>query len=365
MESVQTATPPVKTNARHFKFYDKQDTLFLTKIRRFETKLGERVHVIKDKTQLEQSIEACTAKYVLLGVPEDIGVRANSGTGGADSVWIPFLSAFLNTQSNDFLGGDEILLLGHFDFGDIKYLIEQNAHDNIEKTEAYRHAVNMIDEEVENMIKLLTACNKIPIVIGGGHNNAYPLIKGAAKGLYKAGVIPLAQINAVNLDAHTDYRPAEGRHSGNAFRYAEDDGYLEKYCVIGVHENYIPQNVWMDIVNNPFVDIITYEDIFLHEKRNFIQAVAHAAGFTEETFTGIELDLDAIQNTLSSAETPSGISVLNARQYINFTATDCKVAYLHICEGATQLTDGRRNETAGKLISYLVSDFIKANSYGK
>lgn len=365
MESVQTAPQPIKTNARHFKFYDKQDTLFLTKIRRFETKLGERVHVIKDKTQLEQSLEASTAKYVLLGVPEDIGVRANGGVGGADSVWIPFLSAFLNIQSNDFLGGEDILLLGHFDFGDIKYLIEQNAHDNIEKTEVYRHAVNMIDDEVENMVKLLTVYKKIPIVIGGGHNNAYPLIKGAAKGLYKAGLIPLAQINAVNLDAHTDYRPAEGRHSGNAFRYAEDDGYLQKYCAIGVHENYIPQNVWMDIVNNPFVDIITYEDIFLHEKRNFIQAVAHAAGFTEESYTGIELDLDAIQNTLSSAETPCGITALHARQYINFTATDCKVAYLHICEGATQLTDGRRNETAGKLISYLVSDFIKANSYGK
>jgi formiminoglutamase len=35
------------------------------------------------------------------------------------------------------------------------------------------------------------------------------------------------------------------------------------------------------------------------------------------------------------------------------------VAYLHISEGATQLADGRKNDSTGKLISYLVSDFIK------
>ncbi|MEI9959443.1 MAG: arginase family protein [Ferruginibacter sp.] len=89
--------------------------------------------------------------------------------------------------------------------------------------EAYRHAVNIIDEEVENMLKVIAAAKKIPIVIGGGHNNAYPIIKGVAKGLVKAGAIPLAQINCVNLDAHTDYGATEGRHSGNGFKYAEED----------------------------------------------------------------------------------------------------------------------------------------------
>jgi formiminoglutamase len=345
---------------QHLKFYDRQDVLSLTNIRRFETKLGEQIQVLADKQQLEQSLRNSDAEYVVIGIPEDIGVRANDGTGGADTAWIPFLQQFLNIQSNDFLDGTNMLLLGHFDFGDIQYLIETNAHDADEKREAYRHAVHTIDEEVEDLVKTITACEKIPVVIGGGHNNAYPLIKGAAKGLLKAGLIPLAQINCVNLDAHTDYRPLEGRHSGNAFRYAEEDGYLQKYCVIGVHENYIPQNVWMDIVNNPFIDLITYEDIFLLEKRNFTQAVAHATGFTEENFIGLELDLDSIEHTLSGAITPCGLTPLHARQYLTFAATDSKIAYLHICEGAAQLKDGRKSDTIGKLISYLVSDFIKA-----
>ena len=346
---------------KHFKYYDKQDVLSLTNIRRFETKLGEAVQCIHDKQNLEQSLKNSPARFVVFGIPEDIGVKANLGIGGTDSVWIPFLSSFLNTQSNDFLTGDEILLLGHFDFGDIKYLIEQNAHGFEERIDAYRHAVHAIDEEVETLAKLITANHKIPIAIGGGHNNAYPLIKGSAKGLHKADLIPLAQINCINLDAHADFRPSEGRHSGNAFRYAEEDGYLQKYCVIGLHENYLPQNVWLDIANNPFIDFISFEDIFIHEKRNFVQAVAHATGYTEDTYTGIDLDLDCIEDTLASALSPSGLSSLHARQYVTFTAQDSKVAYLHICEGATHLNDGRKQDTTGKLISYLVSDFVKAN----
>ncbi|MBD0279863.1 MAG: arginase family protein [Flavisolibacter sp.] len=345
----------------HFRVYTKHDSLYLTNIRRFETRVGERIQTIQNH-DIAAVIDTVSAPYVLIGIPENIGVKANYGTGGTSSIWIPFLQSFLNTQSNDFLSGDEILLLGSFDFSDLENLIDQMAHDDEEKIEAYRHAVNTIDEEVEKLIKLLVSHNKIPIVIGGGHNNAYPIIKGTAKGLQAAQKVPLSQINCINLDAHTDYRPSEGRHSGNAFRYAEEDGFLQKYCVIGLHENYLPQNVWMDIVNNPFIDCITFEDIFIHEKRTFRQAVSHAIQFTDDGYAGIELDMDSIENVISSALSPTGVSAIHARQYINLCAAHAAVGYLHICEGATRLTNGTTNETTGKLISYLVSDFIKAHS---
>jgi len=344
---------------KHFKFYTKEDILSITKTRRFETKIGERVCTLDKQGEWPQVLTNSKAKYVIIGIPEDIGVMANYGTGGTDTAWLPFLSSFLNMQSNDFLVGDEILVLGHFDFGDIKYLIDSNAYNQDELINAYRHALEIIDAEVEDILKVIASCKKIPIVIGGGHNNSYPIIKGVAKGLYKAGVTPLSQINCINLDAHTDFKAAQGRHSGNGFKYAEEDGYLGKYCIVGVHENYISQSVLMEIHNNPFIDYITYEEIFIHERKNFIQAIAHATGFTEDTYTGIELDVDCIENALSSATSPSGISVLQARQYITFIAQNAKAAYLHICEGATQLADGRKNENTGKLISYLVSDFVK------
>ena len=69
------------------------------------------------------------------------------GLGGADTAWDPFLSAFLNIQSNDFFSGEDVMLLGHFNFNDLKILIEQNALDADEKADAYRHAVVTIDDD--------------------------------------------------------------------------------------------------------------------------------------------------------------------------------------------------------------------------
>ncbi len=340
---------------QNFKIYSKSDVLSITNIRRFETKVGEMVDIVQDTNMWQKEIENTAADFVLFGIPEDIGVIANYGNEGSNSVWNAFLQSFVNVQSNDFFEGTEIMLLGHFDFDGIKKVIKQNGTNPNEQVEAYRHSVNTIDEAVSKLVKIITEAGKIPIAIGGGHNNAYGMLKGAAKGLHKIGKTELAQINCINVDAHSDYRPLEGRHSGNAFRYAEEDGYLGKYCVIGIHENYIPQNVWNDFVNNPMMDLITYEDIFIQEKRNFIQAIAHAIVFTEETYTGIELDLDAILNTEASAATPTGITALHARHYMNFAARDAKCAYLHICEGMAM-----HNNQTGKLISYLVTDFVKS-----
>lgn len=347
---------------KNFSFYNKQDVLSLTRLRRFETKLGERLQCVVNKLNPEESLQSEKIKYVVFGIPEDVGIKGNLGIGGADSSWLPFLNAFLNIQSNDFLEGENILLLGHFNFGELAQLIDNNAATADEKIEAYRHAVTFIDEQVEALVKIITQYKKIPIIIGGGHNNAYPALKGAAKGLYKAELLQLAQLNCINLDTHADYRAAEGRHSGNAFRYADEDGFLNKYFVLGIHENYLQQNVWTDMVNNPFIDCITYEDIFIHEKRNFRQAVNDAVNFTSETFCGIEIDMDAIQNVLSSAVTPCGIEILQARRFINYVATNSHIAYLHICEGAARLSDGRQDAGIGKMLSYLVSDFIKAHS---
>ena len=97
---------------QHFKIYSKQDILSLTKIRRFETKLGELVQVLGTPQNLEQELEQSSSKFVIIGVPEGIGIKANLGIGGADTAWVPFLQSFLNIQSNDFLQGNNILLLG-------------------------------------------------------------------------------------------------------------------------------------------------------------------------------------------------------------------------------------------------------------
>lgn len=333
----------------------------LTVIRRYETKIGEIIGC-PSGDDFEKEIAASRAKYIVIGIPEEAGVLANYGRPGTVTLWNSFLKSFLNIQSNDYLNGENIFVGGAFDFSQELKLVNATAPDNDEKIAALRALVQKSDTQVEEVVKIITRQGKIPILVGGGHNNAYGAIKGAAKGLHATDAIPLAQINTVNLDAHTDYRLCEGRHSGNGFRYADADGYLSKYFVVGPHENYLQQYVIKDILDTPFVNYITYEDIFIREKLDFIQAVAQAIEFTDDNYTGVELDVDSIERTLSSAITPCGLSTKDARRYLYHTATKCKVAYLHICEGATELSNEIRDPLTGKLVSYLVSDFIRSNS---
>lgn len=347
----------------HFRFYKKQDIMNITRLRRFETKLGECVHVLSDGPGAD-ALQQSKAKFVVVGIPEDIGVLGNYGTGGADTAWLPFLQAFCNAQSTDFFSGEDILVLGQFDFSDVKALISANAKNQDELVDACRHAVEkIIDAEVEELIKLIIAAGKIPVVIGGGHNNAYPLIKGAAKALHKSGKTSNAQINVINADAHADYQVMEGRHSGNAFRYAKEDGFLHRYAIVALQENYNSQGMLDELYSNINIQYSTYEDIFIRERLNFRQAVVKAVSFTEEAYTGIELDLDCIHQALSSAATPGGLTVLEARQYMSFLSHHSHIAYLHICEGAAQLTNGQQNAFTGKMICELVIDFIKGNKF--
>lgn len=328
----------------HFHYFSSQDIQNRVKPRAHEVKLGEHIRSGFDGK-----------KYVIIGIPESIGVKGNFGIGGTETLWNSFLDYFLNIQSIEKFTGEEISILGYFDF---KGLLE-GQHLPVE---TYREAVDTIDQEVKHIIKDIVAQRKIPIIIGGGHNNCFPILAGVNDGYLELNKLSTNGVNVINLDAHSDFRLKEGRHSGNGFRYALESGHLKKYAIIGLHENYNSQSLIDEMSHKGAIIFSLWEDIFLRELISYPQALQQAISFTQGNYTGIELDIDSIEGVLSSAMTPSGISTLNARQYLYQTGSLCQVAYLHICEGATELESGEKNKMTGKLVSYLVSDFIKANS---
>lgn len=344
----------------HFKFYSKAYIKKLTRKRDGETKVGDKVACMPEDADVEKFIGESKARFVLLGIPEDIGVRANYGRSGAQTAWMPALENILNMQHNSFLRSEDLMVLGEVDMDD---LMEQTkglgkSDRDIEKL---RKLVEFIDARVIENVELIVACGKIPVVIGGGHNNSYPLIKALNEGLRKAQKIKRKGINVVNCDAHADFRPFEGRHSGNGFTYAFEEGILNKYAVLGLHEQFNVESVVSKFKGNPeYLFFNTYEDIFVREKQTFADAVNQCIDFCKETYCGIELDLDAITNVPSSARTSSGISPVHARQFVHRCATALQAGYLHIAEGAPVLSHIKADYKTGKLIAYLVADFMKA-----
>jgi formiminoglutamase len=329
--------------ANHFNMFTRADLDALINRRPGETKLGECVLTAASVEEMA----GAAASFVLLGILEDTGVRANLGIGGAHTAWEPALKALLNVQSTEKLTGAELLVWGAFDFSQLP------GTDPAADTETLRARTAAQDELVFPFIEAIVAAGKIPMVIGGGHNNAYPLIKGASRAKGRS-------IGCINLDAHSDYRMEEGRHSGNGFRYARTEGLLERYAIVGLHENYNAQTVVDILRKDSGIHFSFFEDIFLREKTDFQQAVKDAIVHVAGLPCGIELDMDSIGGVLSSAMTPSGISSLQARQYVYWCGMETEVLYLHLPEGATLLRDGRSDPSTGKLIAYLVTDFLKA-----
>lgn len=318
-----------------FQIYNQSDILALTSLREGEIKLGQKVRILSASKELKD----IDAKFVLIGIPEDIGVRANSGIAGAATSWEPALKALLNTQSTESLTGEELLVLGHFNFP-----------EPINNTsEGLKEAVAQIDTQVFPLIQKIVEANKIPIIIGGGHNNAYPIIKGVSNALK-------TPLDVLNIDAHADLRPCTGRHSGNGFSYAIQEGFLRKYSILGLHKNYNNTAILKTINENPNIEAVFFDDL-LQENTALISSYKK---LTEHfgNACGLEIDLDSIENMLSSAFTPSGFSLNDIRRII--LSSTMKLAYMHVCEGAVALEDGRTSPGTAKSIAYLITDFIRA-----
>lgn len=318
--------------------YTPADLLELTSIREGEVKLGQRMATIAHLDQLANH----PARFVVLGLPEDVGVRANYGKKGASLTWKSALKALCSVQSTYKLPAENILVLGQLDFS-----YEMAAAENA-GIQDLRQLVESIDQAVYEVLVQIFAAGKVPILVGGGHNNAYPVLKALSQHHQKA-------VNVINLDAHADFRVKEGRHSGNGFSYAFAEAYLDKYAVCGLHENYNSQYLLDQLSAYPDRIFYTFFEDFLSEKTTFETTFKQALDFTKG-ICGLEIDLDAIAGVPASAATPSGFSAEQIRTAIHQTK-DTKMAYLHLCEAIAE-----ENSPTAKLIAYLISDFVKAHA---
>lgn len=314
-----------------------------------ESKFGEHVQVLSNISNIYEQLEGLDVKYVIFGIPEDLGVFANHGDIGASKAWDATLKVLLNIQSNEFTKAKEVLILGHLDFSKQLEQLSQLNQSKKKDIKRARQLVEYIDAQVSNLVYKIVLSGKKPIIIGGGHNNAYGNIKGTSLALNKP-------INVINLDAHSDFRTEEGRHSGNGFSYAHTEGFLCNYFIFGLHENYTSANVFKNLDKLKTIEYNTYESILVKKETKFKMELERAKNFIENQCYGIEIDCDAIENVPSSAKTPSGFSVEKVRKFVHYFSRNENACYLHICEAAPTKKTSKK---VGKLITYLITDFLR------
>lgn len=316
-----------------FEPYNKEDLLNRTAVRGGEKKLGQVLNTL-DPEALNGS--PIPYKFVIIGVEEDYGVRGNLGRGGAHRAFEAFLRAFCNLQDNRFFPTDQVAVLGAL-----------VATGQPADAAGLHSATAAVDAELSTWVEKVVAAGATPIVIGGGHNNAYGCLKGSALGRSKP-------VHCLNVDAHTDLRALEGRHSGNGFSYALEDGHLAKYFMMGLQENYTPEYIWERIENDDRIQCATREDEVSGEVP-IIEVLDLIHAHLGHEFA-IELDVDVIANFPSSAQSPSGYTLDEIREV--FYALDTTPPYIHLCEG--RVVDDESSAHVGKGLALLVADAIKA-----
>ncbi len=325
--------------------------------RKGETKLGEKALLLDTQLPYHLALQQAQdkgAKFAIVGISEDIGPRGNLGRGGALNALEASLKQLLNMQSNRFLSGEECLLIGDLDCHDLQLPASANE-------EQLRQNVAKLDNRVIALITPIIEAGLEPIVIGGGHNNAFGLLCASkqAKGR------PMA---AVNLDPHCDFRPREGRHSGNGFSYAAANGSLSFYHILGLHEqkNSEASLAQLEAFGGSWHSL---QDIWFRKRLSLDTALKQIAADVDATGLplGLELDLDAIYKMPSSASTCAGIPLVDACTYVYHLAHSCNCSYLHLAEGAPSCHEAgvdAGNKEVGQSCAELMLSYIQGRLDG-
>ncbi|CAI3793096.1 formimidoylglutamase [Rheinheimera sp. MM224] len=320
-------------------------------LREGETRLGQMLRYADLALPLSGALAVAKQQgciFVLLGVPEDIGPRANLGQGGSDLGWQAFIRKFVNLQQNEFLDGSQILLLGELNCVDLQQQ-SQNA-----SLATLRALCAEIDLRLEPVLLAIFEAGLTPLVIGGGHNNSLPLLSALAKSQQQA-------VNCINLDPHADFRLLEGRHSGNGFSYAKAQGHLDHYLVMGLHELKNSASSLAQI-KKAGVDVLSYQQLFVREQAPWPELLKLWLSQRDpQQVFGIELDTDAITGMPVSAYNSCGVSVQQAEHFVYLLASQMQSRYLHLAEAAPAqhpagLAAGMND--AGQILTALVCAFL-------
>ena len=267
-----------------------------------------------------------TAKYVLIGIEENTGPQANMGRVGSENAFKAFMRVFLNSQVHEQQSMHSLAYLG-------KIVQLKSPQDQAE-------AATMVTELDELVLKVLQENlheDQIPIIVGGGHNNALPLIRWAAQN---------SPISVINIDAHADLRTTEKRHSGNSFSTAIQEGHIQQYGVFGLHEAFNNTHIRSQLAN-PKISHRFFED-YLQGPHQLQDDVL---GFVarQHNAVGLEIDMDSIAQMPSSALSPSGWSLDQIRALIlKLGHIRPEIAYLNLTEAAP--TDDKEDIIVGKAL---------------
>jgi formiminoglutamase len=318
-----------------------------------EFRFGEKVRLPNENLSVEENLRKSDCDVVLLGINEDIGVRANLGRQGTATAWEQCIPHLFNLQDNKYLQAEKVLLLGQVNFSDLDSLARQLNPGFPDDLKQLREMVTHIDQVVYAQAKRIFDSGKKLIVIGGGHNNCYPLIKALHDSRND-------KVSVLNFDPHADLRDMEGRHSGNGFTYALEEKLLKEYHIFGLGESVNNTQILDRIAQSDILSATTMESILdegMHKITDLLDTTL--ANFSNKC-VGLEIDMDVLTHYPASAANSSGFSGNELRSLVRKTFKHLAPGYVHICEAAPDLASSQSGRSqAANFLAKITADVCK------
>ncbi|MGH8481520.1 MAG: formimidoylglutamase [Nevskiaceae bacterium] len=221
-----------------------------------------------------------TARVVIVGCPQDEGVRRNRGRPGAAQGPTEIRRALYRMTVNG------LESLGLFDAGDTA------PQATLEET----HAAH------ERVVAQLLADGKRVVVLGGGNDISYPDCAALAK---HAG-----DVLAFNVDAHFDVRPNAERNSGTPYRQLLEENLLQPkrffelgsqpFCNADAHAQYL---------KDKGAHVVPLDALRAKGSARVVRRALREADKATAVFWGLDLDVvNAAEAPGVSAPNPLGLS---------------------------------------------------------
>jgi formiminoglutamase len=173
-------------------------------------------------------LDLTPGRPVLIGFPQDEGVRRNGGRVGAAEAPREIRRWLYRLVPWDCETNTDLSALGLLDLGNVRI------EGSLEETHA----------ALGEVVGAVLRSGAVPVVLGGGHETAF--------GHYLGYVAADLAVGIINLDAHLDVRPLiDGKgHSGSPFRQAMDHPThplpAEQYVCLGAQPQSVAHVHWLE-----------------------------------------------------------------------------------------------------------------------
>lgn len=211
---------------------------------------------------------------------------------------------------------------------------------------------------LQSKIEILLNYGFFPIVLGGGHETAYPHFSACRRFADTD-----ESVGILNFDAHFDLRTYEhGPHSGSSFLQilndARDQNFEFLYLPVGIRPESNLKSMF-DTMREAEQNYITLEEVQAGLSQS-IQSISDFVSRVDRLYVTIDMDcFPAAYAPGVSAAAPDGLLPGQLKAMLLPVFRSEKVLSLDIVETNPTYDDGRTIKLVSHLIFHIISDLIK------